>query len=36
MYSDEETPPQIIEVMSEEIDLELDLGDGQADPYLEL
>jgi len=36
MYSDEETPPQIVEVTSEEMDLELDLEDRPANSYSEL
>jgi len=36
LYSDEETSPHIVEVLDNILDLDSDLRDGPADPYLEL
>ena len=36
IYLDNETPPRIVKVALEELDSELDLESGPADPYLKL
>ena len=36
MYLEEEDSPRIVEVTDDDLGTDLDLGDGPADPYLEL
>jgi len=36
MYSEKKETPKIVELMNDHLDLDLDLRDRLADPYLEL